>query len=375
MFHEYTSIPTEDVFASGLKLGVPEADRLAALHRLDILDTDPEPEFDELVQFAASLCEAPSSLLTLIDEHRQWFKAAFGINMQQTPRDVAFCNYTIQQRGLMLVPDATLDHRFTQNPLVTSDPNVRFYAGVPICSPDGFPLGSLCVLDYVPRTLSAPQARALQLLSQQVNARIHLRAQRLLLKQALDSSRAINLKLQHLATTDPLTGLFNRRSFDERHAAEFARAHSAGLPLSVLLIDVDNFKQLNDSLGHDAGDRALKILASLLRDLTRPGGMPVRYGGEEFLVLLPGVGESETAQFAHTLLEAVRNHPWPDRQITVSIGSSSLGPSISSPEHLIRLSDEALYIAKRSGKDRLVVHGAYFDNPGISAAQQFAALA
>lgn len=130
-----------------------EQERLAALRRYEILDTPPELDFDDLTGLAARVCATPIALLTLIDEERQWVKARVGLEITETPRDIAFCSYAIQQAGLFVVPDALADPRFANNPLVTEDPRIRFYAGSPLITPDGQALGTLCVIDRVPRQL------------------------------------------------------------------------------------------------------------------------------------------------------------------------------------------------------------------------------
>lgn len=164
-----------------------ETQRLEALKRLELLDTDPEPEFDELVTLAAAICGTPISLVTLLDEKRQWFKASVGLGsgVTETPREYAFCAHTILQPDLFVVEDATQDDRFAANPLVTSDPNIRFYAGFPIASPEGQAVGSLCVIDRQPRKLSKLQTDMLVMLGRQVNARMELRLQRRQLQAAL----------------------------------------------------------------------------------------------------------------------------------------------------------------------------------------------
>jgi len=152
-----------------------DADRLRALRSYKILDTKPEERFDELTQLAALICGVPISLISLIDADRQWFKSRFGLDLQQTPRALAFCTHAIMQPGMFVVPDATQDERFAQNLLVTGDPYIRFYAGAPLATRDGHLLGTLCVMDRKPRTLTEAQIEALKIVGRLVIANIELR--------------------------------------------------------------------------------------------------------------------------------------------------------------------------------------------------------
>jgi len=149
-----------------------EAIRLIALKQCNVLDTPPEPEFDELIQVAAVLCEVPVVLIGLIDQNRQWFKAKVGMAVPETPRDMTFCAHAILQSDVLVVEDATQDPRFTDNPLVTGEPYIRFYAGVPLTTHDGLNLGTLCVIDFVPRTLEPERLAGLRALARQVTRRL-----------------------------------------------------------------------------------------------------------------------------------------------------------------------------------------------------------
>jgi len=152
-----------------------EARRLKVLWQYEVLDTVPEEVFDDLTELAARICEAPIALISLVDEDRQWFKSKVGLTIKETSRDISFCGHAIQQDDLFIVPDATKDLRFARNPLVTSDPKIRFYAGAPLITPDGHALGSLCVIDKVPRELRPEQMQALRVLARHVMTQLELR--------------------------------------------------------------------------------------------------------------------------------------------------------------------------------------------------------
>lgn len=146
-----------------------EADRLESLKSYDILDSMSETDYDEITELASQLCGTKVSLISLIDDKRQWFKSAFGTQMKETPRDFAFCTHTMQNANeILIVPDSRLDVRFADNPLVTNEPHVIFYAGMPLVNKDGYAMGSLCVLDSEPKLLNAAQMHALKILANQV---------------------------------------------------------------------------------------------------------------------------------------------------------------------------------------------------------------
>jgi GAF domain-containing protein len=163
-----------------------EAGRRAALASYAILDTDPEPSFDDLNHLASFICKTPIALITLVDEHRQWFKSRLGLSTEQTSRDIAFCSHAILQDDIFVVPDALHDERFRENPLVAGEPHIRFYAGVPLVNDDGYALGTLCVIDQIPRELSLTEKEALKALSRLVLGQMELRRNLVLLKQALN---------------------------------------------------------------------------------------------------------------------------------------------------------------------------------------------
>ena len=331
-----------------------ELERLATLRRLEIMDTPPEPEFDELVETAAAICETPISLVTLLDEKRGWFRACYGINLREAPREVTFCEYTIQQTGVLQVENATLDERFRHRLQPVGGMTICFYAGVPIHSSDGRPLGTLCVLDHVARRLKPQQTEALKVLGLKANARLELREQRICLRRALQETELANARLLELATTDELTGLLNRRAFRERLATEFALAYRNGSPLSLIMLDLDNFKQCNDRFGHGAGDQLLVVFAEELKNTVRNTDVIVRHSGEEFAILLPQTLEADSVQLAERILSSVRAIAWPFEPVTASAGCASLTTTMTTGADIVRHADLALYEAKSTGKDCVV---------------------
>jgi len=157
-----------------------EESRLACLYKYDILDSEAETDFDEIVQLASRVCQTPISMISLVDDHRQWFKSRLGVDVQETPRDPAFCAHALLGDEIMEVPDATRDRRFFDNPFVTGSPDIRFYAGMPLTMADGSRLGTLCVIDRHPRHLSEGQRTCLRILGKQV---VHLLELRLKIKE------------------------------------------------------------------------------------------------------------------------------------------------------------------------------------------------
>ena len=526
-----------------MKVPIPsnEEQRLLALQEYNILDTATEDIYDKIVSLAASICEVPISLISLVDRDRQWMKATTGApGFKESPRDIAFCSYAILNSDLMEVPDATLDERFKDNPSVINEPKVRFYAGVPLKNPEGFNLGTLCVIDQKPRELRGEQKEKLQTLSyiimslfetkkqiaqslekkkvilndltkvnnelqlrlneqKQNNNEINLLSQmngmlqscltfeeayvvirkfcqklftqaegRLYLlnnthdfvelvtswgdkKNSLEfftmddcwalrrgqhhyvsetetdlickhlqsettvspsmclpltsQGEAIGLltlsfpladnkfvlnttETQHLLSIsmaeqialalaniklrlslrkqsicDPLTGLYNRRYLSEMFKQELLRAMRNNKKLSVIAIDIDYFKQFNDSFGHDAGDLVLKQVSQTLNQHAMPRGYVFRLGGEEFALLYPE-GLEASRLFAEKLrqgIESMKLH-YAGRnlgKLTISLGVATYPYHGKELEELLTTADHALYQAKENGRNKVVMSRTY----------------
>jgi GAF domain-containing protein len=162
-----------------------EQERLEALRGFDILDTPAEKAFDDLVRLALYICETPIAAVSFIDRDRQWFKSKVGVAVPETKRDISFCAHALMlPNETLIVPDASLDARFSDNPLVTGEPKIRFYAGAPLVTEDGFVLGTLCVIDHVPKELSAAQTKALEVLRNQVMRELELHRKNMELSEA-----------------------------------------------------------------------------------------------------------------------------------------------------------------------------------------------
>jgi diguanylate cyclase (GGDEF)-like protein len=334
-----------------------EPRRLQSLREYEILDTPPEPQFDDLTRLAAEICGTPMATIGLIDADRQWFKSKVGPVPAQTSLEDSFSARTILNGRLSVVPDATRDRRFANSRFVTGAPHVRFYAGAPLTSHDGYALGTLAVLDSVPRSLTHAQEQALQTLARQVMAQLELR-------------RTV-ARLRHDAMHDSLTGLPNRALFHQRLGESLSRAkQDPAFRYSVLFLDLDRFKVVNDSLGHAAGDQLLVSIARTLekcaRGLGSQGGAGsfgrqgagahtvARMGGDEFTMLLSGVGDAEASAAAADVLRAVGSTPFRIGGHEVftgaSIGIVHGDARYERAEDLVRDADAAMYRAKSGGK-------------------------
>lgn len=177
-----------------------EAARLRALHAYHILDTDPQQVFDDLTLLASQVCGTPIALITLVDENRQWFKSKVGIDLRETARNISFCAHAIQQPGLFVVPDTLTDGRFRDNPMVVNDPHIRFYAGASLLTRDGDPLGTICVIDSMPRTLTDGQRAALNALRRQAETQLELRRKLDELRVAIDGLEKLGGLLPYCST-------------------------------------------------------------------------------------------------------------------------------------------------------------------------------
>lgn len=342
-----------------------ELERIEELAACRLLDTESEAAFDDLAELASVLCDTPMALVSLVDRERQWFKARVGIDLRETPRRQSFCAHAIlSPSDIFVVPDAGEDIRFHDNPMVTGEPNVRFYAGVPLKGPGGHALGTLCVLDTRPRSLTQMQRRQLKQLAAQLELQLQLREmlwqKELLLQENQYYQRKLeqaNRKLEEQSLTDALTGLRNRRDFDRRVREEIERSRRHDTPLSVAMIDVDNFKRFNDQYGHLAGDAILRRIARLLQQNSRSGDYLCRNGGDEFVAILPETDLQGARELMQRFCDLVNDYSWKTEPLTVSVGLAELDEDTRERRLLLEAADKALYQSKRSGRNRVSTIG------------------
>jgi diguanylate cyclase (GGDEF)-like protein len=318
------------------KLG-DEAGRVAALERYEVLDTPREKPFEKITSLVQSVMNVPICAVSLVDRERQWFKSIQGLDVSETPRSMSFCTHTITTSEPLLVRDALEDARFRSNPLVTDEPHIRSYAGVPLKSPDGYNLGALCAIDRVPREFSEAQIGILKSFAALV---------------------VDELELRRIAERDHLTGALTRRGFINQVNKEMARFRRHGRRSVLVLLDVDHFKSVNDRFGHPAGDEVLKAVSAVCGKHLRADDSFGRLGGEEFGLLLSDVdeagGRNASERFRRSIEELMID-VGQVIQVTASFGLAPLTAALGTPEGWISAADEALYEAKRRGRNRCVM--------------------
>ncbi len=318
-----------------------EVERVAALRSYDVLDTACEESFDGVAELARRLLNAPIALVSLIDAERQWFKARVGIEADETPRELSFCGHAILDAtgATMVVPDAQQDPRFAGNPFVTGAPHLRFYAGVPLLNPEGFALGTLCVIDQEPRELSEADNATLRALARMVVTTLEL--------------RRASLNMRSMATSDSLTALPNRIALLGALERAIRRARETGEVFSLLMMDLDGFKGINDRFGHAEGDAVLRAVGAQLAATLRREDEPSRLGGDEFAAVLARIDLRDAREIAERLREAIAARMeaagWP---VTASIGTVTFRSPPLSAEAALSHADALMYEAKRSGRDR-----------------------
>ncbi len=315
--------------------------RLRALESYRILDTLPEAAYDDIVRLASLICGAPMAMVSLIDRERQWFKAAVGIDVHETPRGVAFCDHAIRMPGHLLeVEDARLDPRFATNPLVVDDPGIRFYAGMPILSGDGHALGTVCVIDSQPHTLSDAQCESLHLLSRLTTQLLEGRRTALLLERR-KAERDFNQRAMP-DTAKPGSVLPGTTKPDTASTAQVPTDRYA-----VAVVEVEGFAKLLADQGGAAVIQLQEILQQCL-----PAELVCPHGGTEFLLILSQGGK------APDQLAALRDSVAAGHGLSLIIGAAIAQGADEAMERVFERAEEALRLARAQSSDgRLVVDG------------------
>lgn len=450
--------------------------RLKKLREYEVLDSLPEEAFERITRLASHLVKTPISLISLVDKNRQWFKSRLGLSVSETERTASFCTHAICQEEVMVVEDATLDDRFASNRLVTGDPEIRFYAGAQLRTKEGISLGTLCVIDNQPRSITSSETQALadlaavvidelemrQLAKRATAAELRLvdaiealpdgfvyydKDDRLVLcnqryreiyansadliypgnsfeyiiragvergqypeanespdewieerlrihqnpgdpiEQELPSDQWLRIQerrtregglagfriditklkrqereLKRLAWTDALTNVLNRHRFIELANMERRRAQREGRSVSMILLDVDHFKAINDKFGHAAGDRSLETLARRWKEVLREFDLIGRIGGEEFCILLTHDDSENLISICDRIRTVTSEKPITFKKynipVTVSIGIARDRGTPDSLESIMARADAALYEAKRTGRNKYVLSAA-----------------
>lgn len=331
-----------------------EKERLAALKQLNIVDTPLEERFERITRIVSRSLNVPIAAVSLVEESRQWFKSIQGLNASETPRDIAFCAHTILQDELLLVPDATQDERFADNPLVTHEPFIRFYAGYPLSLSKDIRVGTLCAIDHIPRELSSEDLETLQDLAKIVEselAAVALSRVQVALIQELG-------ELERIAMLDSVTRLWNRLGVDTLLHREWESAVRKNSPIAIVMVDFDNFKQINDTYGHLVGDEVLQGCSRLILSSLRSSDVVGRWGGDEFMVILPGADEEQASMILQRILDVITQELVATSsggiKISVTMGGVIVIPNqqLETIEYWVGKADDELRKAKRSGKGR-----------------------
>ncbi|RUT31431.1 sensor domain-containing diguanylate cyclase [Arsenicitalea aurantiaca] len=317
-----------------------EDERIAAVRRHGLLDAASDRDLDRIVQLAQTILGSESAAISLLDRDRQFFISRRGIADSHTPRETSFCTHTIQSPQPMVIPDAELDPRFSNNPFVLSSPKVRFYAGVPLADADDYALGALCVFDSTPRSITAEQLASLENLAALAIQHLELRKQ---------------------ASIDALTGTLNRATILRVAKQEIEDAERLRTDLAVLMVDLDHFKIINDKYGHGVGDAVLAKVGNILDTAVRKSDYVGRYGGEEFCVILPGVTSDLALSIATRIRVAIEKAVIQAEKsaltVTASIGIAMLHERDKGATPLLLAADQALYAAKGQGRNCVVFAG------------------
>lgn len=328
--------------------------KIANIHSEDLFYTPIEERFERITRVARRALHVPVAAITLINEEKQWFKSAAGWAISELPRGHSICRLTVDENRLLTIEDAREDPRVADSPIVASSPHFRAYAGHPLSDEHGTVCGTFCAFDVKSRPFTAADRQTITDLA--------MMTQRELLSDRLsDAHAALTSKLsvaRREALMDPLTHLWNRRGASVLLKAAFDSADERGTPLTLALLDVDNFKRINDRHGHQSGDEVLRRIASRLLSAVRGNDSICRLGGDEFLVLMTDTEGPIAARVAERLRHVVTDTPVPTRDgampVSVSVGFTVRQPrDPNGVEALLERADQALLQSKAAGRNRV----------------------
>jgi diguanylate cyclase (GGDEF)-like protein len=328
--------------------------KIANIHSLDLFYTPIEERFERITRIARRALHAPVAAISLLNEDKQWFKSAAGWGISELPRGEAICRLTVEANAPLLIGDTLEDPRVASLPIVAAAPRFRAYAGHPLVDEHGACLGTFCIFDLKPRQFTPADRQAL--------ADLAALAQRELLSEQLTNAHAaLTSKLgvaRREALMDPLTHLWNRRGASVLLKAAFASADQRNAPLALALLDLDNFKRINDNHGHQTGDEVLRRVASRLLSTVRGDDAICRLGGDEFLVLMADTDAAIAGRVAERIRRAITDTAVPTRDgamtVSVSVGCTIRQPrDVTAVEALLERADQALLQSKASGRNRV----------------------
>lgn len=332
--------------------------KLANIPRSSLLYTPLEDRFERITRLARRALRVPVAGVTLVDASRQWFKSVTGWNVSELPIEQSICRWTLQTGAPTVIDDLSRDARTSGHALVTGGPQFRFYAGSPLQSDEGITVGTFCVYDVEPRGLSTSDRQALVDLA-------NLAQQEFLSDRLNDLYAMLTRKLgvaRRESLMDPLTRLWNRRGACVLLKNAIDRADRTQSALAVALIDLDGFKRVNDTYGHQTGDEVLRRLARRLVAVTRSSDFCCRIGGDEFLLLMVDTDAETALRVAERVRRDITASPIRAGQDRMPV-SASVGFTVRAPgqaveiEELIARADEGLLQSKKAGRNRVVMAG------------------
>lgn len=336
-----------------------EPARLQALRNLNLVDTPLEERFERITRLARGLLDVDIVAVSLVEADRQFFKSIQGLDVCGTSRDVSFCGHTILGDDLHIVPDARLDDRFNDNPLVTGPPNIVTYAAMPLRSQDGFNIGSLCAIHSSPREFDADELQHLRDLAAMAELELQAAA-----ANAVQAALVEEVSTeQRRALIDPLTRMWNREGIQKIGEETIAGLRTAPEGAAVVMVDLDRFKPINDTHGHAAGDEVLRSAARRMLAAVRECDAVGRIGGDEFLCILSRCDTPESAtRVAERIRLRLTEHPIKtdagDIDLSASLGVCFVIPGEESTlDRVIERADAALYACKRDGRNGVCLAG------------------